>query len=289
MNDLGRLRVFVAVAEELHFGRAADRLGLTQPQVSRQIAALESQLGVTLFDRDSRNVRITPAGQVLRERGGSLLELSDQIIDEVHAVAAGSQGTLRIGFVGSAGFRILPKLLQRFRAGHPDVRLVLQEMTTAEQVKALARREIDLGLMRPPVEAGLESAVIWRERLVAVVQDGHPLAGEPTIALSDLARENFVIFPRELGPGFHDRIITLCITAGFSPRIAQRAVQMPTIVGLVAAGLGVSLVPETVSDFRLRGVAYKHLDQAEPVAELAIAWDRATVPATAKRFIEAAG
>lgn len=276
--NLSYLKTFVGVAETLHFGRAAEQLGIAQPVLSRRIQRLETELGEQLFDRDSRNVTLTPAGEALLPRARQILASVERAVDDVRDAARGEAGTLKIGFVGSAGYRVVPYLLRRYREQYPNVALELQELTTARQLTMIESGALDCGIVRSPAVArSLASQTIWREPLIAALPADHRCADKSQITLAELANDSFILFPRGEGPGLHDLIMATCFQAGFSPRIAQQATQMSTVVGLVGAGLGVALVPESVRDFRLAGVQY--LITATPImVELTMIWDQRRRP-----------
>lgn len=269
--DLRQLRYFVAVAETLHFGRAARRLEISQPPLSRQIAALERELGVALFDRSTRGVRLTPSGSALLPRARRLLADALAIRAGARELARGDVGLLHIGFLAASTYSTLPRLLTTFRRARPGVRLVLTEATSDRQLVALTDGSLDVGVLLPPVT---DPALAWlplvREPLVAALPAG--TAWPARIALSRLARRAFILFPRPAGASLHDLIVDACERAGFTPRIEQEAVQMSTIVSLVAAGMGVALVPESLRRMRRTGVVYRPLSDRIPPVETGLAW-----------------
>ncbi|MEU6644732.1 LysR family transcriptional regulator [Saccharomonospora sp. NPDC046836] len=273
--ELRHLRYFLAVAEELHFGRAADRLGIRQPPLSQQIRALERDLGVTLFDRSSRTVRLTAAGETLRTTARDVLTSAQAARQATQQAGRGDSGTLVLGFVGSATLALLPRTLRRFRERYPGVGLTLRELTTVQQARALHAGTLDIGLLRPPLTAGdaagLDVQPLGAERLLVALPADHPLAAEGAVSAERLAGEQFVLFPRDLGPGLYDQITACCRQAGFTPNVVQEAVQMQTIVALVAGGLGVSLVPSSVAGLRRREVAFRPLSPATRIVHLAMA------------------
>jgi DNA-binding transcriptional LysR family regulator len=269
--DLRRLRYFVAVAEELHFGRAARRLNLSQPPLSVQIRTLEREVGTPLLIRTQRRVELTEAGRVLLDDARRLLEQAEAAVVHVRRAAAGAIGRLAIGFVSTVDYSILPPLVRRFRQKHPGIALKLLELTGDRQQALLQSGELDLGLsILPSPAAGLTMRQVFREPLIAAVPANHRLAGRRRTALRSLAQEPFIQFPRELAPGLYDLAIAACQKAGFTPHLAQEAIQMQTILGLVAAGLGVALVPQCMSKLQRPDVRYLALDargfQVETVA-----------------------
>jgi DNA-binding transcriptional LysR family regulator len=267
--ELRQLRYFVAVAEELHFRRAAARLHISQPPLSQQIAALEEELGVRLLERTRRRVELTPAGETfLRDARATLAEL-DVAVSAARAIAAGQEGVLRVGFVGSALLSIVPATVQRFRRTRPGAEIELRERSTVEQLRAVSTGLVDVGLVRPPIEADetLHTEVVLRERTVAALPEGHPLAQLRRVPLRRLAAEPLVLFPRRQAPGYHDLLIGRLAATGVTPHVVQYAPEMMTIIGLVAAGIGVSPVPASLSRLAIDGVTYRPLNGA-PDTEL---------------------
>ena len=274
--DLRQLRHFVAVAERLHFGRAAAALHISQPPLSRSIRDLEVRVGATLLARTRRRVELTPEGTRFLEEAKRILAQLERAVLEVGSMAAGEGGQLRLGFVSLADFGVLPALLKAYKSSRPGVALALREMLSPDQATALAAGELDFGLLLPPVPgADLEHFVVQRERFVAALPSRHRLArGRGRIEVCELSGEAFVMAPREIAPGLHDIVAALTARAGFSPRIAQEAIQMQTVVSLVSSGLGVALVPASVANLGRRGVAYRELADAHPRLDLWLAWRR---------------
>ena len=273
--ELRHLRYFVAVAEELHFGRAAQTLGMAQPPLSQQIKRLEVRLGVALFRRNRRHVELTDIGAVLLDEARALLAHASRVNEAVRRAAAGTAGTVRMGFVGSAAHEVLPALLRRFREAVPDARVTLTELATTEQVTAIADGTMDAGLVRMPISStDVATRPLVEEPLVIALPDFHPLAHRHRLPLAALADQPFVLFGRQLNPLFHDEVISACHDAGFSPDVVQEAGEMPTIVSLVAAGLGVSLVPASMERLRTDGVVYIPLQGRGVRITIALAWRR---------------
>src|SRR5579862_1952635 len=272
--ELRHLRYFVAVAEELHFHRAATRLHISQPPLSQQIRALERELGVTLLARNRRRVALTAAGTGFLEDARAILESVDRAAERARGIARGSLGTLSIGFVGSAMFSpTLPGILREFRTAHPDVELVLRELPTSAQLTALAAGELDIGVIRGPVELAeldgqLELMTIQRERLVAAVPADHPLAAHRRLRGEDLRGEAFVILARREAPGLYAGLATAMGDSGGLPEDVLEVAEMQTIISLVAGGFGVSLVPASVGQVDRSGVAFRPFAGPSPTIEL---------------------
>jgi DNA-binding transcriptional LysR family regulator len=288
LPDLWQLRYFMAVAEHLHFGRAAAALHISQPPLSRAIRALEERLDVQLFSRNRRRVELTPAGTRLLEEARRTLGQLEHAVRELRGMAAGERGRLRIGFVSLADFGVLPELLKAYKAARPGVQLALREMLSPEQSLALAAGELDFGLLLPPVREAdaFEHLVVQRERFVAALPARHPLAAaRGPLAMSELAGESFVMVPREIAPGLYDIVVGLAARAGFSLTVTQEAIQMQTVVSLVSSGLGVAVVPGSLANLGRRGVVYRNLADRHPLLELRLAWRRGTGGAAALEFI----
>ena len=267
--ELRQLRYFVAVAEELHFHRAAERLHISQPPLSQQIRALEEELGFALLVRTRRRVELTPAGAAFLRDARAILGELDGAVAGARRIDAGLTGRLRINFVGSALFSTVPGTVERFRRSRPGVALELRERATADQLRAVRAGVADVGLVRPPIEDddSLRVETVLRERTVAALPAAHPLAELRRVPLRRLAAEPLVLFPRDQAPGFHDLLIDSLAGSGSAPRVIQIAPEMLTIIGLVAAGTGVSLVPASVARLALDGVAYRPVTGA-PLSEL---------------------
>jgi DNA-binding transcriptional LysR family regulator len=270
--ELRQLRYFIAVAEELHFRRAAERLHISQPPLSQQIRALEDELGFALLVRTRRRVQLTAAGEAFLRDARAILGELDGAVATARRIDTGQTGRLRVAFVGSALLSIVPGTVQRFRAARPAVELELRERSTVDQLRAIRAGIVDVGLVRPPAEddPSLRAEVVLRERTVAALPDGHELASLSRVPLRRLAAEPLVLFPRDQAPGFHDLLIGALAGAGnpgASPRVVQYAPEMLTIIGLVAAGIGVSLVPASVSRLEIQGVVYRPVSGA-PHSEL---------------------
>lgn len=274
--ELRHVHAFVVTADELHVGRAAVRLGINQPTLSRQLATLERAIGVPLFDRSRRRLALTPAGAEFLSGARDLARRADELAEDARRAHRGELGVLRVGFVQSATFRALPELLAGFRAVCPDVEVEVTAMTTLTQRAALRDGWIDAGLLRPTPDmadrAMPRTRTLSRDPLVAALPAGHPLADRQTVPLAALAGESFVFYTRAAGPSVHDTIVGFCVGAGFSPRIVQSAVDVQTIVALVAANLGVSLLIAPTPHSDEHAVVYRPLSDALPPWEMALAW-----------------
>ena len=276
--ELRHLRYFLAIAEELHFHRAATRLHISQPPLSQQIRALERELGVTLLLRNRRRVTLTAAGEGFRDDARAILASVDRASERARNVARGSLGTLSIGFVGSAMFSpTLPDILREFRAAHPDVELLLRELPTVAQLHALVGGELDVGVIRGPVaeaeiDPQLELMTIQRERLIAAVPATHPLAARKRLRAEDLRGEPFVILARREAPGLYAGLNAAMGEAGGVPEDVLEVTEMQTIISLVAGGFGVSLVPASVGQVERTGVAFRPIAGPTPMIELSAAW-----------------
>lgn len=271
--ELRQLRYFVGVAEELHFGHASARLGVAQPALSRQIQALEEELQIQLLLRNRRRVQLTPAGQVFLERCRLILSRVEDAALAARHVGSGVGGSLSLGFVGSATYQFLPAVLRAFRKTAPRVELTLSEMTVHMQLEALAERRIDVGILRlPPKRQGLVFRPISRESLMVALPSAHRLARLPAIRLVALAREPFVLYPDNPQPSWTQFIEGLCQQSGFQPIIVQRTIEIQTTLSLVAAGIGLSIVPACVGTISRKGVVFRRLTGIRARTELLVAY-----------------
>jgi len=289
--ELRLWRQFATLAEELHFGRAAQRLHMTQPPLTQAIAQLERSLGVPLFDRTKRSVRLTAAGAALLPEARDLLARAAALPGRARAAAQGEIGSLRLAFVSTVGFGPLPGWVRGFRQAHPQVALELVEATSDVQAELLARGEIDAGfVLHSPgaLPAALEHLAVSTEPMVLAVPHAHPLAGARTPAAAQVLAEPLVIFPRRIAPSLYDAVFRLYQAAGREPQVAQEAIQMQTIVNLVSAGLGLAWVPDSVRRFQREGVTYRPLralaGHAVPRCETSLAW-RGEPGAVLARFL----
>ncbi len=282
--DLRQLRYFVAVAEELHFGHAALRLRIAQPALSRQIQSLEKDLLVQLLFRNRRRVQVTPAGQVFLERARQILARADEAVLATQRVGGGVSGALNLGFVGSATYDVLPGVLREFLKAAPHVDLTLSEMTVHAQIEALVEKRIDIGLLRLPAKtAGLVFRTIAREPLYVALPSSHRLAHLPAVPLSALSAESFVLYPDHPRPSWTEYVIGLCQQAGFRPVVVQRTVEIQTTLSLVAAGIGLSIVPRCIGNLQRKDVVFRRLTGVRARTELLVAYrepDRSPVVQT---------
>jgi len=294
--ELRHLRYFVAVAEERHITRAAQRLGIQQPPLSQQIRALEAELQVQLFRRKPRGVELTQAGQALFAEAQAILRQVEHAVAAARRTARGEEGRIGLGFTSSASFHpFVPQAIREYRETHPLVALSLEESGTGELVAGLLEERLDAAFVRSPIgpAEGIAIHSVLEEAMVAALPAGHALAAGPgtgpaarPLALAALAAETFILYRRPLGPGLYDAIIAACQRAGYSPNIGQEAPRMLAILSLVAAGLGVTLVPQSMRRLRVHGVVYRALDSAAGlVAPLNLAYRRSESSVAAQRFI----
>ncbi|MES2973769.1 MAG: LysR substrate-binding domain-containing protein [Pseudomonadota bacterium] len=288
--DLRRLRHFNVLAETLNFSRAAERLHIAQPALSVSIQKLENELGARLFERTSSGVLLTAAGQAALIEARRLLYHGEQLQRSVRATADGTGGRLRVGFVGSAIYRVIPTLIPAFRAEYPGVELVLRESTSLSIITSLTEETLDLGIVRTPLlqAHGATLHTLQRDRFLVALPQDHSLARRESLALADLAGEAFISYSADAA-GLHAHLMSACEAAGFAPRVAQEATQVPTVLALVESGLGIALVPEVMRGHRAPAIAYREL-QGDGSAEttLALAYIAGSESPAAQRFIEVA-
>ncbi|MDY0329845.1 MAG: LysR substrate-binding domain-containing protein [Thiomonas sp.] len=286
--ELRQLRYFVAIAEQGSFSRAAERLHISQPPLSTQIKALEDEIGARLLDRSNRGVVLTAAGAAFFEDIRSLLGQLEHAVERVRQSERGDVGTLSIGFVSIADFSILPPTLKSFRAQYPQVDVQLHELTTDAQIRELLAAELDLGIGLAPVdEPGLTFTSLLHEPLMLAAPTAHPvLRSSGAVDLRALAKEPFIVPPRNIGPGLYDLTVSLCQAAGFAPRITQHARQMQTVIGLVSCGMGVALVPASLRLLKRAGVQYRPLLGKPATIELGILQPTRTPDPLRDNFIQ---
>jgi DNA-binding transcriptional LysR family regulator len=273
--ELRHLRYFVAVAEELHFTRAAERLHIGQPPLSQAIQRLEEDVGARLFARTKRRVELTEAGKLYLIDARRILALSEQAAVTARRAERGEAGELRVGFTFSIPLTpLFANVINRYRRDYPQVSLSLHELATQRQLEGLERRTIDLGFIRPPegqLPEGLEVQTLRKDPLMVILPIGHPLAAQDDIAMVELADAPFVMYPASAGTGIYPQIFRLCRAAGFVPHIAQEAGEASTIIGLVAAGCGVSVLPRAFERIAMDGVCYRPIRDADAITPLLLA------------------
>lgn len=284
--EFRHLRYFLVLADELHFGRAARRLSISQPPLSLNIQQLEASVGARLFERDSKGVRLTAAGRAFRESATALLAQAEQARLEAREIAAGAVGRLRVGFVGSMLYRGLPQQLKQFEADQPGIHVALTELNSQEQIDALLHGELDVGFIhtgRVPDE--LSARLVHREAFVCCVPAGHPLAGRRTIDLPALRGEPFVLFSRRASPDYYARIFDMCAAEGFYPRIRHEVRHWLSVVSLVSQGMGVAVVPAALQRSALAGAVFRPLKASTVPSEVYCVWKAAPDHPARDRFV----
>lgn len=289
--EIRHLRYFIAVGESLHFGRAAERLHISQPPLTRQIQQLEEELGAELFIRNNRRVVLTHVGERLLSEAKPLVAKFDALKVHVRELGAGRLGKLAIGFISVADYHVLPTLLHEFQARFPEVTLQLREATSDLQLNALRSDEIDVGIVVAPLtNPSLEFRALFKEELVAVLPASWPESGALNrtrpISVRELAEHPFVMFPRHSAPGLFDAIAECCARASFTPRIGQEAIQMQTIISLVSVGMGVALVPASLMNLGRAGVVYRPLKERSPMVTTGLAWKSSNASPTLRAFLD---
>lgn len=292
--QLRQLQYFVAVAEELHFARAAERLHMAQPPLSRQISALERDLGVTLFRRSKRRVELTDAGALFLLEARRTLEQADRAALVARRAGRGEVGRLEIAYSSSVPFTpLFPQLMKEFHSAYPELELTLGEMTTREQLEALVDGRLDIGFVRPPIlyprPRALALRTLLREPFLVAFHRNHPLAHKSKLTMAALAKERFVMYPANYGTGFYDQITKLCRNAGFEPIVSQEAKQITAILSLVSAGVGITLIPASMKNIATNDIVYRTIDGAAAEAEVALAYRREDRSNAIKAFVKLAG
>jgi len=273
--DLSQLRCFVAVAEELHFGKAAARLHMTQPPLSRQVQLLEASVGGRLLERTSRSVRLTAAGEALYADAVEILRMSKQAALTARSTATGDRGRVTVGYTAVAGYALIPRMLVTAHEALPEVEILLEEMVSSEQLRALAEERLDLAFVRPlHADADLQYHRVVSEPMRLAVPAAHALARKRRIALADMAGEALVMYSEKEGRYFHDKIKALFTATSVQPRYVHHIGQTHTIMALVQAGIGMAIVPESSRHLRFEQVEFKELWRADVVAEIYLAWRR---------------
>lgn len=279
--ELRQLKAFLAVAEELHFGRAADYLGISQPPLSATIKALEAELQTTLFIRTTRSVTLTEEGEYLQKQLTPLLKRIDAVIEELPEVSAGIRGRLRVGYVSSASYSVLPAAVRKFHQLMPNVQLALKPLATSEQIVQLLAGEIDLAILRDhPGSSELQQEHILSEGLVAVVPQWHELAAHSKLDAAQLRDQPLILFPHELMPGYLSKVMAALQLPGSALNVVQRAIHQETVLGMVAAGVASSILPASVASIRMPGVGVIPL-KSKITTSLDLAWHDARSPAAA--------
>lgn len=283
--DLPALRAVVAVGEELHFGRAAERMGVAQPQVSQRVRKLEDELGVEIFERSHHRVRLTEAGQPVVALAAEIVAGARRLERLGNGLRQGTQGTVVLGVVGSAFFGPLARVLAPCRSQLPDVRIQVRELESPLQITALRQGDIDLGLLRPPAVSGIDSTTVWSEPLVVAVHVSNPLAERRQVSMADLAGEEVVLFARESGPGYWDRVAGMFDRAGRALAPVAEADHVTTLLGLVSLGAGITFVPESASAIASPHVRYLRLADA-PLLELALVWHTGQLAPATRQVVD---
>lgn len=285
--EFRHLRYFVAVAEELHFGRAAQRLGIAQPPLSQQIQDLERFLGVRLLDRSKRHVALSPAGAAFLTGARRLLADAQSAAETARRTAVGETGSITVAFAASVMFLALPRIIRRFRVRFPAVHLELRELATGPQIAALRSGDIDVGFLRhPPPDPDLVTETVMSEQLVMAVGRRDPLSSRRRLSLADLSGRDFVLFPSDLAPGLHAQVIALCASAGFAPRVRQVSRELYTTVSLVEAGMGVTIVPASVRKMGWRGVRYVPIREPGATSHIDAAWRASNANPVVAAFLD---
>ena len=285
--EIRQLECFIAVAEELHFGRAAERLFISQPPLSVHIRTLETTLGFELFVRHPGAVALTAEGAQFLAEARRMLNAVSRTRRVISLMASGSLDWLSIGFVESSGGRILPEILQKFRRLHPGIELQLTEMTTAEQVSAISEGQLDIGISRDALpHPPLAAASFRRERIVAALPIAHELASREEISILELASEEFLFSRRDAAPRWNDRLLSILREADVTPRSSEPATQLTSILGLVSAGLGVTLVPESAARAWGGEASFLPLVEKTAYTEIVLLWNEQTVASGVKTFLD---
>jgi len=288
MFELSQLRCFVAAAEELHFGRAAARLNMTQPPLSRQIQLLERAVGVPLLERTSRTVRVTPAGRAFLIEARRILKLSESAALQAWRIATGKGGSLSIGFTAASGYNFLPKLIRLMRSQLPSGDLALKEMVSGEQIEGLLSGRIDFGLFRPPIDRReLAAMLILEEPLVAAIGPDDPRARKPSLRLEDFDKKPFITYSTDGARYFHELVTGLLNRAQVNPANVQYMTQIHSILALVSAGLGAAIVPAAAQSLHFDGVTFRVIEtKPECPVELYLAWRKDSDNAVLGQFLD---
>ncbi|ARK32438.1 acetoin biosynthesis transcriptional regulator AlsR [Halalkalibacter krulwichiae] len=286
--ELRHLKYFVTVAEELHFGRAAIRLNMAQPPLSLQIRQLEEEIGVQLFHRTKRKVELTKEGQYFLEKTYRLLADLDENIETIQKMKRGEVGEIVIGFIATAAYDLVPTIIKLYLNEYPGIKVTLKQITSAEQIIALQNGSIDVGVLSEPAESDqISFQIIREEEMVIALPKEHPLVRQTdAIQLSDLASEPFIITSRQANQGHFDSVINCCFQAGFSPNIIQETAEMSTVISLVAAGIGIALVPSSMKMLLQNEVVYRNVENNKFQSVTALAWKQDSPSEIVHTFIE---
>ncbi len=284
-----RLRFFIAVAEELHFTRAASRLRVAQPHLSQEIRKLEREIGVELFARTKRSVALTPAGRIFLDRARAIFDVTADAVHAAQRASRGETGKLTVGFVSAAAYAVMPNAIARFRRSHPDVELVLNELNSDEGVEEVRSGRLDVCLLHPPrsLEPALGVDVAWQESMVVALPRSHRFARTRRISLSKLKTEPWVLWRREIASRLYDEIFAACASSGFEPRVVQRTVRLATVVSLVASGVGLALVPATSAQMGIKSVVFRPLEGRRILVPMSFVWRRDEVSPALAPFMAA--
>jgi DNA-binding transcriptional LysR family regulator len=271
--ELRHIRSFLSIAETLHFGRTAELIHISQPAISLQIRALEEEVGVRLFERNRRKTTLTAAGSAFRDDAAAALSQLEQAIRRARLTATGKLGLLRIGFVSTAGNEIVPNIVRQFRKSNPEVEFSLRNILTAEQVQMLESGSLDVGFLRMPVDehSALDVVTVHREPFVLVVPSSHKLAKRKRVRLREVAGQDFVMYERTYALGFHDLMFGILRDAGIVPNVTQTAVEIPTLISLVASGMGITIMPASVVKHYVASVVACGILDRIPMTEIALA------------------
>jgi DNA-binding transcriptional LysR family regulator len=286
--EFRHIRSFLSVAETLHFGRSARLLNLSQPALSLQVKALEDELGIQLLRRNRQGTVLTEAGQAFREDAAAALEKLEFARRKAQWASAGKLGHLRIGFISTAGFKIVPNLIRRFRKSYPDVEFSIRNILTGAQLEMIGDGLLDIGFLRLPIEnrKEIEVTTVHREPFVAIVPSWHSLSVKKEIRLRELKGNPFVMYAREYAPGFHDLLTGILSNAGVVPKVVQTAGEMPTLISLVDAGVGVSIIPASVPERIVSKVAVCSIADRIQESEIGLALARHNTAPVVRRFSE---
>jgi DNA-binding transcriptional LysR family regulator len=271
--ELRQIRSFLSVAETLHFGRSAELIHLSQPALSLQIRALEEEVGVRLFERNRRKTTLTAAGLAFRDDAAAALSQLEQAIRRARLAANGKLGRLRIGFISTAGREIVPDIIRQFRELNPQVELSLRNIVTAEQVRMLETGALDIGFLRVPIggHSALDVVTVHREPFVLVAPSSHKLAKRKRVRLRELADQDFVGYERAYAPAFHDLIFGMLRDAGIAPNVSQTAAEIPTLISLVASGMGITILPASAVKYSVASVVACEIVDRIPMSEIGVA------------------